>query len=238
LRKTVKKLAHKLGFDIRRMSAFSNTSRQLFLALTRFNIDLVFDIGANKGQFAEDLRSAGYNGRILSFEPLSTAHSELCDRASKDCNWDVFPRCALGNIDGQSHINISGNSLSSSILPILNTHTLADPSSSYLSHESVAIRRLDSIALAHILDSENLFLKIDTQGFEWQVLDGGPITLGKAIGLQVEVSLAPLYGGQRLWKDIVARLESDGFTLFALQNGFTDPNDGRTLQLDAIFFRL
>jgi hypothetical protein len=57
-------------------------------------------------------------------------------------------------------------------------------------------------------------------------------------GLLCELSLVPLYDGQRLWLEIIRRLEDEGFTLWSIHRGFTDPRDGRTLQVDALFFRL
>ena len=41
-----------------------------------------------------------------------------------------------------------------------------------------------------------------------------------------------------LWQEMMQRIEAAGFTLWMIQTGFADPRDGRTLQLDAIFFRV
>jgi hypothetical protein len=81
------------------------------------------------------------------------------------------------------------------------------------------------------------FLKIDAQGYESQVLAGSEKCLGRIRGLQLELSLQPLYEGQRLWKDMIATSEAAGFDLWALVPGFFDPTNGRLLQCDAIFFR-
>jgi hypothetical protein len=51
------------------------------------------------------------------------------------------------------------------------------------------------------------------------------------------LSLVHLYEGQRLWKEIIDRLEAHGFMLWAIQKGFTDPRTGQTLQIDGIFIR-
>ena len=77
---------------------------------------------------------------------------------------------------------------------------------------------------------------IDTQGFEWEVLDGASDTFVRARGVLCELSLVPLYEGQRLWLDLIERLESAGFVHWSFPKGLTDPRDGRTLQVDAIFF--
>jgi hypothetical protein len=96
---------------------------------------------------------------------------------------------------------------------------------------------LDSIANRYLNKNSNLFIKIDTQGYEWQVLDGANETLKRAQGVLCELSLVPLYHEQRLWRDVVDRLDQKGFMLWALQRGFTNPKTGQSLQMDGIFVR-
>ena len=86
-------------------------------------------------------------------------------------------------------------------------------------------------------DSSNCFIKIDTQGYESQVLDGAINTLKKSKGILCELSLVPLYEGQHLWKEIIERFEKEGFVLWSLHKAFTDKRNGRTLQMDAVFLR-
>lgn len=233
----IKYTLRKLGYDIRRFDPSASPAAQLFFSMRKFEIDLIFDIGANHGQFASGIRSAGYEGKILSFEPLSIAHTKLLKVSDGDPNWDVFSRCALGDRNGEIEINIAGNSESSSILPMLETHLSAAPQSAYVESEITPITKLDSVAERFLRGARAPFLKIDTQGFEWQVLEGARDTLPLLKGVMVELSLVPLYEGQRLWQEMISRLEKDGFTLWALQPGFTDPSNGRVLQMDGIFFR-
>ena len=238
LKALIKNAVHKIGFDLHRLSPASNPTFQLLKALNRFDIDLVLDVGANIGQFSSELRSVGYKGNLVSFEPLSAAHQALSKAARHDPTWRVHPRSAIGDHDGEIEINIAGNSVSSSVLPMLELHSSASEGSAYVGVESVPLRRLDSVAQEYLAKSRRPFLKIDTQGFEWQVLDGAVAILPKIHGILCELSLVPLYEGQRLWMGMIQRLESEGFMLWAIQKGFTDPRDGRTLQVDAIFFRL
>lgn len=76
--------------------------------MEQFGIDLVFDIGANTGQFASELRLIGYKGRMVSFEPLSVAHRELMQKPNRDSQWQIHPRTAIGDFDGEIEINIAG----------------------------------------------------------------------------------------------------------------------------------
>jgi hypothetical protein len=121
---------------------------------------------------------------------------------------------------------------------MLETHSSAAANSAYVSAERTPIFRLDSVAPFYLVNASRPFLKIDTQGFEWDVLDGAAETLPIVQGIICELSFVPLYEGQHLWRELVHRIESLGFTLWAIQPGFVDSRDGRTLQFDAVFFRV
>lgn len=230
-------ILRKLGLEVHRYVPPTSPTQGLVASLCKFDIDLVLDVGANKGQFVSDIRHWGYAGRIVSFEPLSQAHAELLQSCAGDPMWDAYPRCALGDHDGEVEINIAGNSESSSILPMLESHRSAAPESAYQGKEIVPIKTLDAVAGQYLKDARAPFLKIDTQGFEWQVLDGARDTLPHIKGILVELSLLPLYEGQHLWRDVIDRLEAAGFTLWAFKPVFSDQASGRTLQVDGIFYR-
>jgi FkbM family methyltransferase len=229
--------ARTAGYDIRRRSVESDPMHRLVVALQRFAVDVVFDVGANAGQFATSLRSAGYAGRIVSFEPLPEPHARLCEQAVRDPLWQVHPRGALGDRDGEVVINVAANSLSSSALPMLPLHEAAAQGSAYVGSECVPLCRLDGIADTYLREGNRAFLKIDTQGFEWQVLDGAEATLPRCVGVLCELSFVPLYADQKLWRAMLERFERAGYTLWGLQPGFADPRDARMLQADATFFR-
>ncbi len=218
-------------------SAAQSAAIQLVSTLRKFEIDLVLDIGANTGQFGSEIRYYGYTGKIVSFEPLSQAHSILVKTIAEDSNWEAYPPCALGDQNGETVINIAGNSQSSSLLPMLEAHRSAAPESVYEGEERVSIKTLDIVAGDYVKGARAPFLKIDTQGFEWRVLDGARETLPRIKGILVELSLVPLYEGQHLWRDLVDRLEDEGFALWALRPGFIDQRQGRTLQVDGVFYR-
>lgn len=232
LKKLVKRSLRSTGWELHRIP-----ESHLVTALQLFNIDLVVDVGANEGQFASDLRTRGYWGNMISIEPIADVHQVLSQFASKDPNWQVLDRCAVGAREGEIELNVAGNSVSSSVLPMLETHSSVAPESVYVRKETVPITTIDKIAARYFGDAKKPFLKIDTQGYEWQVLDGATDTLSRIYGVQMEVSLIPLYEGQRLWLESLRRLEDEGFTLWSIEPAFVDPSSGQTLQLDAVFFR-
>jgi FkbM family methyltransferase len=234
-----KKLIKQVGFEIRRYSLNTSEIARLKHLLDYHNIDLVFDVGANVGQYATFVREIGYSGRIISFEPLSSAYSQLQILSSKDQLWEIAPRTAIGNEESEITINIAANSQSSSVLPMLNTHLIGAPESAYCGSEIVPLRKLDTIGQNYISsDTHAIFLKIDVQGFEKQVLEGGTQILPLVKGIQIELSLVPLYQGQLLFKQMLEIMEKLGYELHLIIPGFTDQTTGRLLQMDGIFFSI
>jgi len=231
-------LRKRFGIVVHKFKPDMDATAQIVSSLKRFNIDLVFDVGANEGQFASDIRGGGYTGNIISFEPILEAHNSLKDASRDDDKWFVHSRCALGDHVGEVNINIAGNSASSSLLSMHENHLLAAPHTAYIGKQSVPLLTLDSIAQGYLMECKNPFLKIDTQGYEWKVLDGAENILPSIRGVLVELSLIRLYEGQHLWEDVIVRMKEAGFTVWALQQGFTDPRDGRSLQMDGVFFRM
>lgn len=212
-------------------------TEQLVTSLNHFNINYVIDIGANVGQFSVEILDNGFNGEIISFEPLTSAYSELVKNSKKYNNWTIYPKSAIGNTDGEIEINISNNSVSSSILNISKKHIDASNESRYIGIEKVRIHKLDSLFSKEQLKDKNIFIKIDTQGFEWQVLEGASNILEDTKGLLCELSFDKLYEGQHLWQEIITKLEQYNFKLWSLQYGLTDKTTGQTLQCDAIFYK-
>ncbi len=227
-----RKIGNKFGVDVKM------TDEEVLLKQLKYNmIDLIFDIGANTGQFSVMLFKLGYNGRIVSFEPLSSAYEELKNKSKKFTGWTIAGRCALGDVDGEIDINISKNSISSSPLKIMEEHTSAAPDSQYIGCEKTKICKLDTVFDKYILGEKNIFIKIDTQGFEEKILNGAVESVKRAKGLLIETSLVRLYEGQALFPQIYDRMQKQGFELTGVQPAFINKQTGRVLQIDAIFFR-
>ena len=234
----LRKSLRRAGWDLRRVDPRSSELSQLARQLSVHQIEVVFDVGANIGQFAEKLRDAGFSKRIVSFEPSTAAHSTLSKHARRDANWIIAPRMALGDHDGTITLNLAGNSVSSSVLPMLPSHASAAPESPYIGAETVDLRTLDGVSKEFAAGSERIFLKLDVQGFEYKVLQGAKQFLSRAAGIQIELSLIPLYDGEHLFHPMLHDLEERGYDLWSVVPGFVAPDTNRLLQLDAIFFRV
>jgi FkbM family methyltransferase len=197
----------------------------------------VLDVGANIGQYAMGLRKLGYRGTIVSFEAIPGVHARLQENAARDRRWIVAPCAALGREDGEVEINIAANLVSSSILPMHATHLEAAPESAYVGRDRVRMARLDELAPSLVPPDGDLMLKIDTQGYEREVLEGATGLLGRIVALQLELSLVRLYDNAPALGEMVTFVERLGFEMFNIAPGFKNARTGRLLQADGFFVR-
>jgi FkbM family methyltransferase len=227
----------RLGYDIHRVrkDAESYEVRRTRL-MKRHGIDLVLDVGANVGQYSSGLRQLGFGGRIVSFEPLAAAFSDLCSRAARDPAWRCV-RTALGESEGESVIHVAANSVSSSLLPMTELHLKMAPESAYVGKETVPIASLDVAAADFVASEARILLKMDVQGYELGVLKGASRLLPSVRVVESEMSTRALYEGQPLWQEVVQFLMERGFLLSVLHEAIVDRETGDLLQMDGIFVR-
>ena len=237
MKRAIRRFTRAIGLEVYRRGCTPGPCAALARELESRGVRTVFDIGANVGQFAEAMRRSGYRGRIISVEPLPAAHAELIKSAKHDDLWLVHPRGAATRSGGAILINVASNSVSSSPLKMLPSHVSAAPESKTVAKVKCTSWPLDEIVGQYCDLSEPVFVKIDTQGFEAEVLAGGPSTLEQAQGLLLELSLVPLYEGQSVWRTLVDQLEDRGLQIWRIDPAFEDRTTGQTLQVDAMFFR-
>lgn len=199
--------------------------------------DTIFDVGANVGQYGLELRKKfGFKKQIVSFEPTAAAFSKLSNRASPDDLWTAL-HCGLGSTAGSQTINLAGNSASSSLFSMLPAHSDAAPGSAYVATETIEIKRLDDVFSQYASPDKTVLLKIDTQGYEGEVLAGAANSLNHIAALQLELSLLPLYEGAPLLEDIVAHVRDAGFVPYWFTHGFRNCQTTQLLQMDGFFTR-
>ncbi len=209
--------------------------RQSFLV--RHGINVVFDVGANIGQYAKSLQHGGYKGRIISFEPLNDTRAILEQSTRLFPNWDLLPY-ALGDANEKATINIAGNTASSSVLKMNENHQVAAPESRYIGTQEIEIKTLDTIYHTYVTEKDNVFLKIDTQGYELKVLEGGATILPHVKGLELEMSFEQLYENETTFITLYQYLYERGFRIFHIKPMLRDPKTLQLLQADCIFFRV
>lgn len=179
----------------------------------------------------------GYRGEILSFEPLIEPYQRLLRRTDEDPKWHAI-QSAIGPSPGQTDINVAANrGASSSFFPMLPEHMREAPEATYAGTENVVIRRLDEACREAVLAAGATFVKADVQGYELLVLESATGILPSIVGLQLEMSLAPLYSGAPTFMAVVERTQALGFDLVGLEPGFAAA-DGRLLQADGLFRRV
>lgn len=192
----------------------ANLSLHLRSMLTSQKVDCVFDVGANKGQYYEFLRHAvGFQGLVISFEPVKRLSDGLKRQAAADPNWLVYG-CALGRTAGTAALNVmKGDSLSSFRAPSTSATDRFHDSNTVVAVEDVAIRTLDDVYDEVVAQHpfSRPYLKIDTQGFDLEVIYGAVKRLGDFVGLQCEAAMLPLYEGAPTFEETLPILKSRGF---------------------------
>lgn len=238
MRPRIRQLVHDTiattGIDAVPMAGIRHSIGRRARLIRALKIDLVIDVGANTGQFGEEIRAAGYGGRILSVEPLSAAFAQLSAGARRDGNWSVL-NCAVGEIEGESTLHVAANSASSSLLEMLPAHEDAAPGTGYVGVEEVRVRRLESILSEHTGTAGRCYVKVDVQGSEMAVLRGagpGPLRLA---AIQLELSLARLYADAPMFAEVDDFVTALGYELAGVEPGLADQSSGRLLQLDGIY---
>jgi len=230
-----RKLLRRFGLDY--LKAPIEHWQRIAAMLDDAGVTVLLDVGANEGQYVGYLRNAGWTGRVVSFEPVAAVHAKLTANAARDPVWAVAPPMALGAVEGEAEITVSNETDMSSLLPLKDDILRVSPSSAAAGRETVAVRTLDAVFDQFVETDDRAFLKIDTQGYERAVLDGAAKTLPKLAGLQVELSLTPLYEGEADWRALVERIEAAGFALCFVLPGYYDRHLKRMLQFDGVFMR-
>lgn len=215
----------------------SREALRLVRVLDVAGIGCVIDVGANVGQYGERLRRAGYGGRIVSIEPASAPRSSLLQATDADPEWTVVEQMALGAVPGKAVLNISAESDMTSFLDLTGPMQDLLDSSRMVATETVPVDRLDARLDEWAERGEKVHLKIDTQGFENQVLDGATGCMDRIASLQLELSMVPIYEGEPLWRPMVDRIEAMGFEPVLLIPGYFNNRTGRMLQFDGVFVR-
>jgi FkbM family methyltransferase len=130
----------------------------------------------------------------------------------------------------------SNDGQSSSILELDSYHKSAAPEIKWLGKKKVKIYKLSRILKTS--KHNKIFIKIDTQGYEFEVLKSiNKRTLAKILAFEIETNLVSTYKNVTVIEDVIKLLRGFGFKPFRLQNGFGMPNFGQQLQVDIIFVR-
>lgn len=224
------------GFQLAYFNPSNSEIALIDYLLSKYSIKTVVDVGANEGQFAVKLMNKNqYNGKIISFEPVTSAFHQLSKNSQKSSNWEVV-QSAVGDSIGQVPINISQNSVSSSLRKV-NAHTVeAEAGTAIVNTEMVPINTLDNLLKIHQWQND-LWLKIDVQGFEREVLQGASETLKQAKVVQIELAVIPSYEQSPYLEEIITTMRKSGFLLYSIMNGFRNYKTGQMYEMEGFFIK-
>lgn len=203
--------------------------------LRDLEIDTIIDVGANTGQFAAKARYLFPNSFLYSIEPLPDIFQILETRFAGDSKFKGF-NIGVGDRPGSFSFFRNSFSDSSSLLPMKELHKELFPFTKNEQEITIKVDTLDHLFEGEYL-GERILLKMDTQGLERQVIEGGRAILSKSKILIIEVSFVELYESQPLFDDIYSILIEMGFRYSGSFDQLISPKDGQIIQADAIFIR-
>lgn len=236
LRRAARRLLARRGLELRRMSGQDRGLDDALIRLLREKgATVVLDVGANRGAFVDRLRGQGYEGRVISFEPLPEPFATLARRVEGNSQWDAV-QVAISDAPGTATMGRSGDAdVMSSLLSTTDVMVETLPAAAPTEELEVRVSTVDEQVRDRLRKTDRPFIKIDTQGSELSVLRGAEAALPRAVGILVELSLVELYEGQALFGEIVDWLAARDFFLLAIAPAFRDRRTGQLLQVDGLF---
>lgn len=236
----VKRLLAHTGFQIMRTSTGETQDRHLLRMFAALAINCVLDVGAHEGDFGRELRRVGYQGHVLSFEPVARNFERLSLAARDDQRWRVFP-FALGERSGVADINVfQGSTLHSLLAPSEFGQARFGQKLAIERTEHIEMKRLDAV-LESCLDGiplPRLFLKMDTQGYDLAVVEGAGAALGRVLGLQTEVAVQPIYQDMRtMLCSTLPELQKRGFGVTGFFPVERDKDGFQVIEFDCVMIR-
>ena len=212
-------------------------NRHVAELLRHYRVNCVFDVGANVGQYAKQLRKFGYRGRIVSFEPVPHIAEKLKEAAAGDPDWHVY-QWALGREAGSVTMNVVKGSMSS-ILGPTDFGSTRYKRFNNIDKQDVPVHRLDEImdeAMSGI-DDPRPYLKLDTQGFDLEAFAGAGSRIKEMVGMQSEVALMHIYEGMPGMVEAIGVYTEAGFEITGMYPVSREQKTKRVLEFDCVMAR-
>lgn len=204
--------------------------------LRQSDIHTVIDVGAYIGSFAFAARSILPEAQIYSFDPLPDNFARLAHQFRNDGKFKGF-NVALGSRSGETSFYRNEFAASSSVLPMSREHQVAFPHTSQATEITVLVKRLDDLQSEMKLQGKVL-MKIDVQGYDFEVLKGARELLPQVDFVIVEIGVQLLYEQQASFEEIYDYMRGLGFAYAGDFDQLVSPKDGKVLQIDALFRRV
>lgn len=195
----------------------------------------IVDVGAARGESGTLALSAFPEATIYSFEPVPTEYAALELRAKSHAKWSTFPFALGSTTERRDMVVCDGLMQASSFFTPADLTAQAWPEYDFAKRSSVRVEvtTLDAFAESQGISQVDI-LKLDVQGAELEVLEGGAKTLQRTKYVIAEVAFQRMYEGGCLVSDVLSFLHDRGKVLRALSGEVRD-SSGRLLQADALF---
>jgi FkbM family methyltransferase len=234
------KVAGAFGYELIKKSKLNDTLEEhLRNVLGLLKINCIIDVGANAGQFGSMLRDIGYHGQIFSFEPLASAFAQLEQVTSADKKWRIF-QLAVGSKESEMTINrATATDFSSFRTPTAYGKKRFPNHMKPAGQEKVKMTTLASLwpDITDGIIKPRIFLKMDTQGYDLEVLKGAGATLRQVMGIQSEISLKPIYENVPDYLEVLAKLRHHGFGLTGMYLVARDKKTLEVIEYDCVMLR-
>ena len=239
-RRLVSRVARRLGYYVTKDPSTILQAEHLRRIFATLRINCVLDVGAHQGDFAAWLRAIGYAGLILSFEPVTENFEVLEKRAGRDKHWHVH-RIGLGAAAGDAEIQIfTGNTFHSFLEASAFGRERFANRMQVERREVVHVERLDAVIdeLLPDVPDPRIFLKVDTQGFDLEVIRGLGARAAAVQALQVEMAIKSAYEqSTNGFLDAWAELEQLGFEPSAMFPVSYDTDGISLVEFDCVMCR-
>lgn len=227
------------GLSVVRFPPVDSLQGHLKTFFRETGINCIIDVGAHRGEYGKEVREIGYKGRIVSFEPVRATYEVLSRTARNDRDWQAYPY-ALGDEAGDREIHLYQGTVFNSFL------TASDAGEKRFGRqidsretERVTVRRLADMfddCIAGI-DEPRVFLKMDTQGWDLRVLNGGGPVLDKLVGIQSELPVRQSYEGMVEYTDALNRYAELGFGVTGIFPVTRETDELRVMEFDCVLIR-
>ena len=239
IKRVIQKAARVVGLHLGRYPPVDSLAYHVKTVFRELEIDCVLDVGAHEGEFAALLRDLGYAGDIISFEPVAATFATLARARAGDKRWRGH-NIALGAADTELALNIYAGSVFNSFLkPAANGTTRFRAATQIVRVDKVPVRRLESILDGILIarPAARIFLKIDTQGYDLQVVRGAGRQLGAICALQSELAARATYEGMPTLPEALAELDQLGFEVTGLFPVARELDHLRVIEFDCVMCR-
>jgi FkbM family methyltransferase len=237
-KKVIKRTLRRLGYDLVQYPSRETYGEHIRELLRTLDIDLVLDVGAHHGEYALFLREVGYAGRIISFEPVAESFDVITQYCARDASW-LAHNLALGSEDADRSMNVMDNSGLNSFLPPSEFGARSLDRNVVKRIDKVTVRRLDGLFDQMLNDAgaHNVFLKMDTQGWDLEVLRGADTCISRIGAVQSEVSLKAIYKGMPSFIEAITECNRLGLEITGMFPVSRDTNNLAVVEFDCVMTR-